>query len=478
MKKVLIIIIVFAVLASCKKDIQNLNEGPKLYTDVPPATLFSNAQKNLADIHTSSSVNRNIFRLIVQHWTETTYTDEANYDLTTRSLPDQLWNIMYRDIIINLEKSKSLIPQQDPQVVSDVVKKNEIAMCDITEVFAFSILVNTFGNIPYTDALKVDSIVQPKFDDAQTVYYALLDKLDAALAQLDNTDAGFGDADLIYGGSIDKWKLFANSLKLKLAMVIADSDPTKAKTLVEQAAPNVFTSNSDNATFQYLGNTPNTNPIWVDLVQSGRHDFIACKTLMDKMNSLADPRIPLYLVPNANGVYIGAPAGLKSSFTAYASPSAQMLKTTFPGDLLDYSETEFILAEAKERGFNVSGTAEEHYNNAIRSSILYWNGTDASATTYLASANVKYTTAAGTWKQKIGLQKWIAEYNRGYDAWIDVRRLDYPEMAVPDKAQSGFPNRFNYPVKEQNVNTNNYDEAVKAIGGQDKVEVKLFWDKL
>jgi len=144
--------------------------------------------------------------------------------------------------------------------------------------------------------------------------------------------------------------------------------------------------------------------------------------------------------------------------------------------LLDYVEAEFYRAEAKERGYTVSGTAEEHYNNAITASIIYWGGTAAEATAYLANPKVAYSTAAGTWKQKIGTQKWIALYNRPYEGWTELRRLDYPKLTLPVGATSGFPNRFVFPEVEQTTNGASYTEAATAVGG-DKVETKLWWDK-
>jgi hypothetical protein len=125
---------------------------------------------------------------------------------------------------------------------------------------------------------------------------------------------------------------------------------------------------------------------------------------------------------------------------------------------------------------NVGGTAEEHYDNAVTASIEEWGGTAAEAAAYLAQPNVNYATAPGTFKQKIATQEYIALYNRGFDAWILVRRLDYPTLATPVNALSGFPVRYTYPILEQNINTSNYNVAAAAIGG-DAVTTKLFWDK-
>ncbi|HWB91074.1 MAG TPA: SusD/RagB family nutrient-binding outer membrane lipoprotein, partial [Puia sp.] len=148
----------------------------------------------------------------------------------------------------------------------------------------------------------------------------------------------------------------------------------------------------------------------------------------------------------------------------------------FRGDFLDYAETQFYLAEAAERGYNVGGTAATFYKNGVEASILQWGGTQADADAYYAQASVDYATAAGTWQQKIGTQAWIAFYNRAWDGWIETRRLGYPVFPVPTKAKSTFPQRFTYPVTETNVNSDNYQQASTAIGGDD-VTTKLFFLK-
>jgi hypothetical protein len=165
-----------------------------------------------------------------------------------------------------------------------------------------------------------------------------------------------------------------------------------------------------------------------------------------------------------------------NTYSAVSKPSAKFNAPDLPATLVDYAEMEFYRAEAKERGYNVTGTAESHYNNAITASILSWGGTQADATAYLAKPKVAYTTAAGTWRTKIGIQKWIALYNRPFEGWTELRRLDFPVMSAPIAAKSGFPNRFSYPGNEQRLNGTNYT-AAKEVMGNDAVEFKLFWDK-
>lgn len=453
----------------------DLNRNPKTTSNIPGETLFTNAQKNFADIMTTPNVNNNIFEFIVQYWAATTYPQESRYDLGNRNIPQNWWTIIYRDVIRDLTESIALIRQDEAITeAQQAEQRNKIAIAQIMRVHAFYVLVNTFGNIPYTAAMNVENPT-PVYDDQQDVYYALLDTLDAALGNLDDSYESFGNADLIYNGNVASWIKFGNSLKLRMAMVIADVDPSTARTLAEEAAPYVFTSNDDNALFPYMVTPPNTNPIWTNLVQSNRNDFVPANTLVNTMNGLNDPRRDDYFTTDPNGGYSGGVYGSGNTFANFSHVSDKALEPDFPAVLMDYAEVEFLLAEAVERGFNVGGTAADHYSNAIRASILYWGGTEADATTYLLLPTVDYQTAQGPWQRKIGTQQWIAQYLRGFDAWVTWRRLDYPELQAPPSAITAIPLRYTYPSNEQNLNEENYRQASQAIGG-DAVTTKLFWD--
>ncbi len=478
MKKIIIISGLLFSLVSCKKDITSLNVDPKNPLLVPSYTLFSNAELNLANNMATPNVNTNIWRLISQHWQETTYTDESNYDLVTRSIPQSWWHTMYRDVLKNLDDCAKLVPEDvlNTDGTKNVGKqKNEIAIINILKAYTYHHIITVFGDIPYSQALDFNNL-QPKYDDAKTVYADLISKVSTAIANLDNNEDGFGSADLLYGGDIDLWKSFGNTLKLKMGMMMADYDAAAAKTAVESAAAGAFTSNSENAAFHFLQAPPNTNPVWVNLVQSGRKDFVAGKTIVDKMVALNDPRVPLYFTTDKAGGYSGGTIGASSNFATFSKPANAIQEPTFPTTFLSYSEVEFLLAEAVERGFNVPGTAMSHYNSAITASIEEWGGSSASAITYLAQPSISYLTATGNYKQKIGTQKWISLYERGLDAWTEQRRLDYPVLLAPPNAVVPYPLRYTYPVSEQNLNKANYAAASSTIGG-DKVTTKLWFDK-
>lgn len=469
--------------ASCTKNLTDLNSNPKKPAAVAAATLFANAEVAVTDNLTSTNVNLNIFRLLSQQWTETTYPDESQYDLSTRNIPQNWWHALYRDVLIDLAEAKKLVTADGTLAAG--VKKNQLAQIEIVNIYTYSVLVNTFGNIPYTDALDVENL-SPEYDDQATVYLNLLDRLDAAIADLDPASEGFGSSDVLYEGNtadrkrgIDTWKKFANSLKLRMGMIIADANTARAKKAVEEAAPNAFTSAADDAIFPYSTIPPNTNPLWVDLVQSGRLDFVGANTLVDTMNALSDPRRQFFLdttKTGVTGIYKGGIYGTSNDYSAFSAVGNKLRAKNFPSVWIDYTEVEFLRAEAIERGFAVAGSAAEHYTNAVTASIVSWGGTEAQAATYLAQPRVAYATATGGWKGKIGVQKWFALYNRGFEAWTEWRRLDYPQLVAPEEALSEIPVRFPYPVSEQNLNKINYDKAASDIGG-DEVTTKLFWDK-
>jgi hypothetical protein len=468
MKKTLIVITSILLITGCRKDITNID--PKNPGTAPSNALFTNAQRTLANVITTPNVNTNIFRLIVQHWQETTYTEESNYNISTRNISQQIWTTFYRDILQDFQEAKRLIPTD---VADPSTQKNQLSITDIMQVYSWYYLVTTFGNIPYSEALNIERTA-PAYDDQRTIYMDLLRRLNEDIAALNTTGESFGAADIIYNGNVVQWKKFANSFKLKMAMTIADSDPGVSRTNAESAVQSgVFTSNGDNALFRYLTNPPNNNPVWGELVQSGRHDFVVASTLVNRLVALNDPRIPFYITKNAAGGYSGGTPGASSSYATFSRPSTTLTAANFPANLLSYSEVEFYLAEAKQRGYNVPGTAVQHYNNAVTASILEWGGTEAQAAAYLAQPSVAYDPV--NWKQRIGEQKWIALYNRGWDAWIEQRRLDYPQLTAPSTAVSGYPRRFTYPVSEQNINRANYTQASTAIGG-DVVTTRLFWD--
>lgn len=472
MKKILIYLLPMMLLASCVDSLDDYNIDQKNPQAVPAGALFANATKVLVDNQTSPSVNVNVFRFFVQHWTTTTYTDEPQYDVFTRNIPLNYWAPFYREVLTDLKEARRLVEADEE--LTEGERNNAVAATEILSIYTWSVLVNTWGDVPYTEALDIQN-GEPAYDDAATIYSDLLTRLDNAIGMITPSESIFGEYDLLYGDDASAWLKFAHSLKLRLGITLADVDEATARAAIESSANQAFTSSADNAAFQYQGGTPNNNPVSNNLnpLFTARQDYVAASTIVDVMNSLDDPRLPFYFT-TVNGAYRGGMQGTTNQYSAFSHISEKVIAPDFEALLIDYSEVEFILAEAAAR-WGILGSPIEHYNRAVTASIEYWGGTTAQANAYLANPAVNYLTAPGDFREKIGTQKWLALYNRGYDAWVEWRRLDYPELEPAVGAISDIPVRFTYVTNEYTLNQANVEAAAAAIGG-DEVTTKVFWD--
>lgn len=469
-------------IASCSSNLEDLNRNTKDPAAVSGESLFTGAQKALVDQVVHINVNENNTKLWSQFLQETTYTDESNYDQVTRTIPENLWSAMYRDALKDLDEAGKVI--NETTYLTDEInalKPNKLNIIEVLKVYAYSHLVETFGDVPYSESLNIE-ILTPKYDDGIAVYKDLISRLTTAISSLDASKGSFGSNDNIYKGDVASWIKFANSLKLRMGMLLADADDAYAKTTVETAiAGGIITSSADNTNMRYGSSAPNTHPVHTEVILSGRDDFVAGATLIDIMNTLNDPRRPLWF-QTVGSAYIGGEIGSPSSYSSHSPMSEQVVAATALGVVLSYSEVQFLLAEGAARGYTTGDTAANHYDAAITASIDEWGGSAADATTYLAQPSVDYATvlAASTattpWRDVIGTQKWISLFNRGPEAWTSIRVFDYPILATPTEAVSGFPNRYTYPIVEQTINATNYAAAASAIGG-DLAVTKLFWDK-
>src|SRR5829696_6787573 len=167
-----------ASIASCKKNITELNVNPTRPQAVTSASLFSNATINLADVLASTNVNNNNFRLFVQQWTETIYRDETRYNLNGRSIADRWWAAFYRDVIQDLTEASKVLDTETSLSPEEI--KNRKAVNEILIVYAYYHLITTFGDVPYTEALDIENL-QPKYEDAATIFDKISTRLDAAL---------------------------------------------------------------------------------------------------------------------------------------------------------------------------------------------------------------------------------------------------------------------------------------------------------
>lgn len=440
-------------------DLTSINQNPNGPTDVPPPSLLSGIiQATVNGVGGVTSLNIRGGGLWVQYYAEIQYRDEDKY--IVRPGTDGGWGFYSGP----LEDAQRMIGKG---VAAGI--PNWEAVGRIMKSYVFSVMTDAMGDIPYSEAFKGDSLLAPKYDSQQAIYTALFADLAKASGQIDPTGIGFTKGDIMYGGNMTQWRKFANSLRLRLAMHLANVDPATAQSEAQAAVTaGVFDSSGDNAQLMYLASAPNQNPIYNDA--RGRDDYGMSKTYVDSLKSWNDPRLPVFAQLNkdtivANRTYRGLPNGLNdgagdplfliSRYGAYwrETPDA-------PLELLTYSEVLFLEAEAAQRGW-ITGDPATLYNAAITASMQQYGVAPADIAAYLAQPRVQYNAATGL--TQIAYQKWVSLFMQGMEAWTEVRRTQVPTLVPgPNAVLSKIPERLPYADNELVLNKANVDAAVAA----------------
>src|SRR5712691_613479 len=482
--KILSVFAALAAITACG-DLTSINQNPNGPVDVPPPSILPSVIQNVVGgVNGVDALNIRGGGLWVQYYSEIQYRDEDKY--IVRSGTSGGWG-MYNSALEDIQRM--ILKGQATST------PNWTAVGRILKSYAFSVMTDAMGDLPYSQALKGDTVLAPVYDTQQQIYTGMLADLAQANTDIDPAGIGFETGDLMYGGNMAKWRKFANSLRLRLAIHLSKADPTKAASEAAAAvAAGVFASNADNAQLMYLSTSPNRNPIYNDA--QGRDDYGMSKTFVDSLTSFADPRLPVFAQINpANTGYQGLPNGLNdgegtpivniSRFGAFwrSTPNAPMY-------LLTYSEVLFLEAEAAERGWIPGGTAAAatYFTNAITASLQQYGVAAADIATYLGQAKVGYdaggTTLAAHMNQ-IMYQKWVSLFMQGMEAWTEVRRTGIPSLIPGPRAVFGagiagsIPQRLPYDDNEAVLNAANLDAAVSARGfsaGND-IQSKLWFAK-
>ncbi len=368
---------------------------------------------------------------------------------------------------------------------------NQIAAATILRVWLLQNMTDCWGNIPYSQALNPDETRAPKYDNQSDIYAGLISEISNAIALINETEAGPA-GDLIYSGDMGLWKKFGNSVKMRLAIRMADVNPGPAQIAFDEAvASGAFTSNADNALFPY-GEGSDANPIYYNKEIDKRLDYAASNTFLDILDTINDPRLPCFFAKTtATDEWVGEVYGLDEG-NAAATPNSSvsqlsdlMYAADLPAIFMDYAQVEFMLAEAADRGWGATGV-QAHYEAGITASIDFWtdlNGTPATPgdiAAYIAQPAVLYTDpqSGSTPLLKIAKQKWIALQNQGIQGWCEWRRLDFGILQLPADGMlegTGIPLRMKYAVDEQTLNSGNYSNAVSAQG-PDLQSTRMWWD--
>jgi hypothetical protein len=462
-----------AVLVACNKELDKVNTNPNATENAQPDYLLTGAIKNTADVYYSTANTMNSSLLFAQHWAKIQYTEEDRFIFSNSSFTT-LWSTGYSQSITNLNEIIRLADLSS--------NPNYKGVALVLRSWVFQLITDAYGDIPYKQAGNISEFITPAYDPQKDVYFGLLDDLKAAKSLLDPAGKPVA-GDAIYSGNISKWKKFANSLRLRIALRISDREPAKSKQVIDElkAEGDAFISdNSDNAQLAYL-TSPQQNP--VAALFETRDDYRVSKTLVDKLFQLNDPRLAVFASKTQTPTpqeYVGVPNGLTTSeasnlgFAKTSRPGAYFLTPQSPAVIFSYAELLFARAEAAARGFTTENAADL-YQQAIRASFKQYNISDGAAATYLSQASAQYDNT--NYRKSIGEQKWIALFGQGLEAWAERRRLDYPVLtaSVNTVLNGQIPVRFIYPGTEQSLNGASYKAAV-AHQGPDVLTTKLWFD--
>lgn len=483
--------------AACNTDtITNVNKNPNSPEDVPATTLFTNAARNATARWLGANYNLREASFVAQHMAEQQYPDEDRYARLGASDTEFNFDGAYPNELEDLTKVKTKgVAAKDAGVW---------APAQILQTWDFSYLTNTFGDIPYFQALAGDSLggtTTPAYDPQKSIYADLFVKLDAAGKALSGANASLGGADPIYGGNPAGWQAFANSLRARLAITLVNADAATTSTQLKAAiaAPGgLITTNAQNAQFAWPGDGIYNNQ-WSDFFKT-RDDNRMSQTLINIMNASGDPRVGIYAqpLPGTTNVYAGMPNGLSAaSASTYANTASRAGAALFPGAtaygfyggsgssfpsfIMTAAEVNFILAEAAQRSLGgvTPGQAAGYYNAGIMASMEQWGVTDQAAiSAFLSGPNVAYQGGTAGLTQ-IAIQKWVALYTDGGEAWTEWRRTCQPATIKPgpSAANSTVPRRFMYSPTEIAVNGSAVQAAIANLGvNGDSFNGRMYWD--
>jgi hypothetical protein len=390
-------------------------------------------------------------------------------------------------------------------VETEAVKTGKFAIAGIARLmkaYNFQLLVDTYGNVPYINALRGTEETAPSYDNADVIYDSLLSDIDQAKVYLNKpvggTNPSAGTADIIFGGNNGKWIRFANTLKLRMLLRIsgvrsvatecaelaADADGfLKAGEDVASNPGYTKSAGKMNQFYEFFGYNSGDG-------RSGGHDAYAINEYILESHLVAnnDPRKATIAYPAKDGVtYKGVPLGGQSDEFIFAKISG-IGPAVLPNDntvststlysrkqiVMTAAESFFLQAEAVQQGYMTSAlTADSLFNTGIIESFRLNGLTKAAAMTYYNQSNIKYSSSSNK-LQSIITQKWLANANFcGFEAWTEFRRTGYPNVPLSIKAQgTQQPVRLIYPQSEYSNNTTN----VEAQGTISQYTSKIFWD--
>lgn len=473
MNKLIITSIAIALIVTGCQKFDEFNENPNSPENADPQFLLSNVLAEASNNQAYWGWHAGNF--LSQHASNLEFLPIDRYDLSNN---EGLWNATYR--LLN-----------DLNDIATAENGNEAyqAVCKILTAHQIALLTDLWTDVPFFEALqgKSNGNFTPAFDTQESIYIGengILDLLRQAAVTLATTTETI-NGDFMYGGDLNKWVKFANTLRVRYLLRISDKLAVgdELQSLLDEGK--IFTSNADNAVVPYLSSAPNQWTIFNE--REGRYvDVRMSKTAEEILSPLDDPRLTHYYKSTANSeggeaVYLGIPNGLsRENQLAYDLNDVSLMgrflrdqPDAVKASFITYSELQFCLAEAAQKSL-ITGLSTVYYEQAIQASFDFYDLEIPSG--YLMQASVTLDGTADL--ERIMTQKWIASFMNGYEAWLDIRRTGLPVLTIPLDNLNGdiYPVRYRYPSTEQAVNATNYNTAVSRIGGDSYIS-QGWWEQ-
>ncbi|MBF5026653.1 SusD/RagB family nutrient-binding outer membrane lipoprotein [Planobacterium oryzisoli] len=398
----------------------------------------------------------------------------------TESTGNGYWNTSYK--WLKQAREMQMYAQKEQN-------NNYYAIALVLDAWISSNLTDAFGDIPYSEALRLeDNIMQPKFDHQKDIYIQLLNDLEKANGLFD-TSKPLNDLDLFYQAEqsaqgILKWKKFANSLSLRLlTRILAREGEVNVKERIQKIVNNpaqypIFTSVDDGTKIHISGQAPYLPPL------ARPQDFTSYRAagafFVELLTANNDPRISMFftqarsLADNKTIGFKGAPSGYALGTVFDFQPSnlnQNLAKAPLTVLVYPYAELQFTLSELALRGI-ISGDSKQFYNEGVLATLAEWK--QSVPEDYLENPVVAFD---GTLSQ-IMTQKYIALFFVDHQQWYEHRRTGYPRL--PNNGglfnDGKMPKRMQYPTNPRIMNTSNYNEAVSRLGSDD-INLPVWWNK-
>lgn len=354
---------------------------------------------------------------------------------------------------------------------------NYAAIAKILSAYTYQIIVDVWDKAPYTEALQgKDGNLNPVYDDGETIYNGIIQDIDEALGMINTSASAItpGADDFLYGGDMDAWIRFANTLKLRIYLRQSEVRPDVAQTGIEAlyADGAAFLVPGYDAFVPFPGGANNENPLYRGDISPnglGGVNINGSATIIEEFVENGDPRVDFYFDPPSTGPFTGVQLGIPQGEGINQLGSAPITDNSVPSStnvvapdspvyFMTAFESLFLQAEAVERGWG-TGDSEALYNAAVAESFAFTG--NAGAEVALLAGAYAYPSGSDERLEAIAKQKWLAMCGiMNVEAWAELRRFDYLDLE-PSPTGSGaslngstFPQRSLYPTSEVSTNTN------------------------